>query len=121
VEEEFSRMNLGPYKPKKDQCDVCCGHQVGSISDEQFETHQERKTAARAEKDQDKELAQSETSIRVISLCFCHQDLMQVRYITKLNWRVTILRFSICKLKKLHGFFGMTVKVICPQTYLLVV
>lgn len=48
-------MNLSVYHPKKDMCDVCVGHGVGNISDEQYNMHISLKEDARKEKAVDKE------------------------------------------------------------------
>ena len=42
------------FKAKKDQCDICVQHEVGSIDQEIWEAHITRKDIARAEKEEDK-------------------------------------------------------------------
>ncbi|KAJ8721005.1 hypothetical protein PYW08_006470 [Mythimna loreyi] len=53
----FMKLNLSLFRPKKDRCDVCCGHEAGNISDAEIALHSERKEQARQEKEQDKKLA----------------------------------------------------------------
>jgi len=31
----FNEKNLSLFSPKKDQCDLCCGHKTGNINDEE--------------------------------------------------------------------------------------
>lgn len=50
----FEEMNLALYSPKKDQCDICCAHKVGNISDEDWKQHCIKKDRARQEKTDDK-------------------------------------------------------------------
>ena len=53
----FEEMNLSFSQPKRDQCDICCAHETGNISEEAFEAHILKKDLARAEKAMDKETA----------------------------------------------------------------
>lgn len=66
--EVFSEMNLSLFSPKKDQCDLCCGFEVGNVPLETYNQHQERKNAAREEKDRDKTSAMENASIKVITM-----------------------------------------------------
>lgn len=45
------------HKPRKDQCDVCCGHKNGTIEENEYNAHLERKNLAREEKNHEKSLA----------------------------------------------------------------
>ena len=77
----FESMNIGIYKPKKDQCDTCVGFEVGNVTEEEYNIHQHRKQQARAEKERDKDLGNlSERSTRVITV-----DLQAVLLSPKLN------------------------------------
>lgn len=42
------------HKPRKDQCDVCCGHKNGTIEESEYNANLERKTLAREEKNCEK-------------------------------------------------------------------
>ncbi|KAL3267841.1 hypothetical protein HHI36_006983 [Cryptolaemus montrouzieri] len=42
-------MNIAIHRPKKHQCDLCCSHKVGKISDEENNAHIIRKEKARQE------------------------------------------------------------------------
>lgn len=55
--QEFNSLNLGLFKPKKDQCDICCGYQTQNVSEEDYNFHIQRKTEARKEKEADKKNA----------------------------------------------------------------
>ena len=52
--EIFNDLNLSLFSPKKDQCDICCAHESGNYSTEEYELHQCRKELARLEKQKDK-------------------------------------------------------------------
>lgn len=51
----FNEKNLSLFSPKKDQCDLCCGHQTGNINDEEWNKHIDDKNRSREEKQVDKE------------------------------------------------------------------
>lgn len=55
LHDEFRKMNLSLYAPRKDQCDTCCSYKAGNISQEEWENHRKRKDAARQAKQNDKE------------------------------------------------------------------
>ena len=57
-ERVISEENVGLFHPKKDECDVCCAHKAGNLTEEQFKKHIESKNSARTEKNRDKEAAQ---------------------------------------------------------------
>ena len=42
------------YKPKKDQCNVCLGHKYGTVSEQDFGEHENRKEESRQKKKNDK-------------------------------------------------------------------
>lgn len=56
-EDVLSEENISIFQPKKDECDLCCAHKVGNISEEDYQMHISRKNLARNEKSQDKERA----------------------------------------------------------------
>jgi len=56
--EEFCRLNLGLFKPKKDECDTCTGYKVGNVSEEDYTNHVLNKEEARTEKSKDKKEAE---------------------------------------------------------------
>lgn len=51
----MQKMNMSVFRPKKDECDVCVGHQTKNFTDEVYNLHQILKEEARAEKEKDKE------------------------------------------------------------------
>lgn len=50
----FEDLNLSLYRPKKDECDLCRAYKLKNISDETYNEHLKKKTAARDEKNKDK-------------------------------------------------------------------
>jgi len=56
--EEFHKMNLGLFMPKKDQCDKCSAYKVGNMPKEDYDEHILRKEEARMAKNQDKKRAE---------------------------------------------------------------
>ena len=56
--EEFHKMNIGLYMPKKDQCDKYSAYKVGSLSQEDYDEHIARKEEARTSKAHDKKRAE---------------------------------------------------------------
>lgn len=55
--DEFSKMNLSLFSPRKDQCDICVQHEEGNLSDDLWNAHIEKKDRARDEKSRDKKEA----------------------------------------------------------------
>ncbi|KAK6186042.1 hypothetical protein SNE40_008154 [Patella caerulea] len=64
----FDEMNLSLYVPKKDQCDTCIAYQTKNISEEEYNSHIEKKEAAREEKGRDKERALEDKSLLMLTL-----------------------------------------------------
>jgi len=48
--EEFEKMNIGLFMPKKDQCDKCCAHTTGNVSETDYSDDVKRKEDARVTK-----------------------------------------------------------------------
>lgn len=53
----FDELNLSLFKPRKDQCDICCQYKVNQLSEEDYQKHLHKKDTARDEKTRDKERA----------------------------------------------------------------
>lgn len=51
--EEFDNLNLGLFRPKKDQCEICALYKVGNKSQEEYSEHLKKKEEARSEKEKD--------------------------------------------------------------------
>ena len=68
--ELFHELNLSLYQPKKDQCDTCCGYEGGNVDEETYQEHLRRKTEAQAAKAADKDLAQNDPSLKVVTMDF---------------------------------------------------
>jgi len=45
--DEFNKMNIALFMPKKDQCDKCCAFKTGNLSEADHQEHVERKEEAR--------------------------------------------------------------------------
>ena len=52
------------FLSQKDQCDVCCEHGEGNISDAEYLDHIAKKNAAQLEKDKDKARCQADKTLR---------------------------------------------------------
>lgn len=76
----FNELNLGLYKPKKDLCDTCCGHDAGTVDDSEYSEHIKRKDEARASKAADKRQAITDGNMKVITV-----DLQSLLVCPKLN------------------------------------
>ncbi|XP_062387011.1 uncharacterized protein LOC134076007 [Sardina pilchardus] len=70
--DEFKRLNLGLYHPKKDQCDTCCAFKTGNLPDDEWQHHLLKKEEARAEKMSDK----SKTNSNIMVICMDLQALL---------------------------------------------
>ncbi|CAF4848935.1 unnamed protein product [Pieris macdunnoughi] len=96
----FLKQNLSFFHPKKDQCDVCCGHKVGNINDTEIAIHRDRKDKARKEKDTDKELAIEGKTCHVFT-----QDVQSVKLAPYLQasaiyykTKLSVHNFTMCNL-----------------------
>jgi len=58
--EEFKKMNIGLFMPKKDHCDKCCTYTAGNVSETDYSDHVKRKEDARVTKEADKKRALGE-------------------------------------------------------------
>ncbi|XP_050295954.1 uncharacterized protein LOC126735891 isoform X2 [Anthonomus grandis grandis] len=64
---KITQMNIGLFQPKKDQCDLCCLHEVNNLSEEKWLEHQQRKEDARKEMQEDTNKAKLDKSTLVIT------------------------------------------------------
>lgn len=55
----FKDLGFSIFRPRKDQCDLCVGYHHSNVSKDEYDKHIARKDKARAEKDNDKKMAQS--------------------------------------------------------------
>lgn len=77
--ENFDKMNLAIYKPRKDQCDTCCMYKVGNITKEEYIEHTNKKDLAQNEKAADKIVAENcEADVYTM-------DVQAVKTVPKLN------------------------------------
>jgi len=58
--EEFKKMNIGLFMPKKDHCDKCRAYTAGNVSETDYLDHVKRKEDARVTKEADKKRALGE-------------------------------------------------------------
>jgi hypothetical protein len=68
LKQEFDDMNLALFQPKKDKCDVCVMHEVGNLSDAEWDQHIKKKDAARNAKQQDKERTKEDERLKVFTM-----------------------------------------------------
>lgn len=89
----FEEINIALYQPKKDQCDLCCAHDVGNITDEVWKIHLQNKDDARDAKAIDKKNATEGK---------CHLLVMDVQAVKV----APLLNASACyyKSKLVHNF-----------------
>ncbi|WAR13967.1 hypothetical protein MAR_004072 [Mya arenaria] len=108
-ENVFKEMNLSLFSPKKDLCDTCCSYEAGNINEEYYNIHIQRKNTARAEKELDKERADNDPSLKVITM-----DLQSVLLCPKLNasalyykTKLTCHNFTVMNIntKEVHCYF----------------
>lgn len=66
--DEFHRLNIGLYQPKKDQCNTCCAFKAGNLSDEEWQHHLLQKEEARSEKATDKSSENEKTMVLCMDL-----------------------------------------------------
>ncbi|KAL4717006.1 hypothetical protein ACJJTC_001867 [Scirpophaga incertulas] len=90
----FNKKNLSLFSPKKDQCDLCCSHDVGNISEAKYREDILKKDRARQEKTQDK-LRATNKEVHV----FTH-DLQSVQLCPKLEASAIYYKTKLC----VHNF-----------------
>uniref|UniRef100_A0A6P7GR70 Uncharacterized protein LOC114345767 isoform X3 n=1 Tax=Diabrotica virgifera virgifera TaxID=50390 RepID=A0A6P7GR70_DIAVI len=102
---EFDEGNLALFKPRKDQCDLCCGYKMQQIEEIIYRNHILAKDLARKEKDLDKKKAQDQAiycftmDVQAIKLCPQLQA-SSLYYKTKLqvhNFTIYNLSTHACK------------------------
>ncbi|XP_045485486.1 uncharacterized protein LOC110999393 isoform X1 [Pieris rapae] len=92
----FDELNLSLFVVKKDQCDTCCSHKVGNITDDRYYiAHIQAKEMARNEKAKDKERAQQFGDVHV----FTH-DLQAVKLCPQLQASALYYKTKLC----VHNF-----------------
>lgn len=64
----LEEQNISLFKPRKDQCDLCCSYESGNIEKELYEQHIARKEEARQQKVKDKTKAMISENIKVITM-----------------------------------------------------
>ncbi len=93
-------MKISIYRPKKDKCETCLGHQHGHVTDTIFEHHVTMKEEAREAKDIDKEEGKFVYVMDVEAVLLCPKsNASSMYYKTKLN----IHNFTLYNLKNGAG------------------
>lgn len=86
-------MNLSLYQPQKDQCDICCAYNSKTLNENDYYEHIQRKNEARQHKEQDKNRAQRDKTVKIStldlqSLLVCPKlDASSIYYKMKLSCR----------------------------------
>jgi hypothetical protein len=60
---EMDEMNIGLYKLRKDQCDICFAYKTEQLDESDYQEHVKTKEAARSEKDVDKKKSRRKTTV----------------------------------------------------------
>lgn len=72
-QEVLKEKKISIFKPRKDQCDICVGHNQGNVPDENYQLHIAKKNKARAAKQE----AISQMSNEVIVVSMDMQSVLQ--------------------------------------------
>ncbi|ESO87064.1 hypothetical protein LOTGIDRAFT_154553 [Lottia gigantea] len=64
----FDELNLALFRPKKDQCDVCCAFENQNLTKDVYDNHIQRKADARLSKVQDKLVDENDESVKVLTM-----------------------------------------------------
>nr|XP_022900236.1 uncharacterized protein LOC111413475 [Onthophagus taurus]XP_022905178.1 uncharacterized protein LOC111417195 [Onthophagus taurus]XP_022907172.1 uncharacterized protein LOC111418744 [Onthophagus taurus] len=87
----FYSMNLSIHPIKKDKCDLCTKHEVGQLSDKEWNTHRRKKERAREEKKRDKEEAKMNKKGRVLTM-----DLQAVKVCPYVQASTIFFKLKLC-------------------------
>lgn len=87
----FSEKNLALFKPKKDQCDICCAFKCGTVGQVEYNEHIRRKTEASESKETDKKMAVLEGRQKVVTM-----DLQSLLLCPKLNASCLYYKTKLC-------------------------
>lgn len=97
----FEDMNLSLYRPKKDLCDLCRAYTLKHISDEEYNEHLKKKTAARQEKDKDKVNEACVYTVDLQSLLLCPKSNASALYYRR---KLSVHNLCFYDLKTHDGF-----------------
>ena len=87
----FNEINLAFFKPKKDLCDMCCSYKAGTIQEDIYRQHIQRKEEAAAAKAFDKELSEADGKQNVITM-----DLQSLLLCPKLQASCLFYKTKLC-------------------------
>ncbi|WAR23826.1 hypothetical protein MAR_037495 [Mya arenaria] len=65
----FNEMDLRLFKPNKDLCNICCGHDAGTITETDYNEHIKRKDDSRDSQAADKRRAATDINIKSLLVC----------------------------------------------------
>lgn len=99
--DEFAELNLGLFRPKKDQCDQCISFKVGNTTEEIYQRHINKKNLARQEKTMDKEIAQHVYTMDLQSTLLCPMLKASAIYYKK---KLVVHNFTLYNLKTKDGY-----------------
>jgi hypothetical protein len=97
----FEDLNLGLYRPKKDECDVCRAYKLNQFEEIQYQEHIKNKEAARAEKEQDKNEEQNVFTVDLQSLLLCPKSNASALYY---RCKLSVHNYTIYNLKNKIGY-----------------
>lgn len=66
--QKAKELNIGIFSPRKDQCNICLSHSHGLCLEDEFQIHFKHKEEAQEEKAKDKQAAQHDPTILVITM-----------------------------------------------------
>lgn len=89
-----AEMNISIYKPRKDKCDLCTGHELGTISDSVYNEHNEKKQEAIQAKEYDKERGKLVFIMDMEVVLICPRTRASSMYYTKQNWLFITSQFT---------------------------
>ena len=92
----LGELKISIYKPKKDQCDVCIAHKVGTISEDEYKGHINVKEEARAMKDEAKKNAKHVYVMDIEAVLLCPRTQASAMYFKR---KLTVHNFTIYNLK----------------------
>lgn len=96
LNEICSQMNSLIYKPRKDKCDLCTGHELGTISDSVYNEHNEKKNEAGQEVEYDKEYGKLVFTMDVEAVLICPRPRASSMYY---KTKLAVHNFTIYNLK----------------------
>ncbi len=92
----LTELNISIFKPRKDKCDLCIGHDFGTVPADIWDAHNRRKEEAREQKKFDKAHAEHVFTMDVQSVLLCPRTRASSMYY---KTKLMIHNFTIYDLK----------------------